>query len=217
MGGDGWVGRVGTRAWEAIAIVTRHNLFMINLIMISISLKSKTAQSTGAKISRLSRLNELTDEDLMDAAPTSEASGRTQVNKRLSMMNSSSNSKAQRRRIQEAEAVDKSVYQYDEIYDKLQDAKQRVKEAKEADSKIRQPKYIKNLLISAETRRLDHLRAEEKMIQRERDAEGDEFADKEQFVTQAYKDQMAAVRKAEEEEKRRERAFQGMHITLARG
>ena len=53
-------------------------------------------------------------------------------------------------------------------------------------------------------RKLDHLRAEEKMIQREREAEGDEFADKEQFVTQAYKDQMAEVRRAEEEEKKRE-------------
>ena len=42
------------------------------------------------------------------------------------------------------------------------------------------------------------------MIQREREAEGDEFVDKEQFVTQAYKDQMAEVRRAEEEEKKRE-------------
>lgn len=42
------------------------------------------------------------------------------------------------------------------------------------------------------------------MIQREREAEGDEFRDKESFVTQAYKDQMAEVRKAEQEEKARE-------------
>ena len=42
------------------------------------------------------------------------------------------------------------------------------------------------------------------MIQRERELEGDEFKDKEEFVTQAYKDQMEEVRKAEEEEKRRE-------------
>lgn len=42
------------------------------------------------------------------------------------------------------------------------------------------------------------------MIQRERDMEGDEFKDKEAFVTQAYKDQMAELRKAEEEEKLRE-------------
>ena len=44
------------------------------------------------------------------------------------------------------------------------------------------------------------------MIQRERELEGDEFKDKEAFVTQAYKDQQAEVRKAEEEEKRREGA-----------
>ena len=42
------------------------------------------------------------------------------------------------------------------------------------------------------------------MIQLERAVEGDEFKDKEAFVTQAYRDQMAEVRKAEEEEKRRE-------------
>jgi len=41
-------------------------------------------------------------------------------------------------------------------------------------------------------------------MHREREAEGDEFADKESFVTQAYKDQMAAVRAAEEEEKKRD-------------
>jgi coiled-coil domain-containing protein 55 len=42
------------------------------------------------------------------------------------------------------------------------------------------------------------------MIQLERELEGDEFEGKEAFVTQAYKDQMAEVRRAEEEEKRRE-------------
>jgi coiled-coil domain-containing protein 55 len=46
--------------------------------------------------------------------------------------------------------------------------------------------------------------AEEKMMQREREAEGDEFADKEAFVTQAYKDQMAEARRADEEERRQE-------------
>lgn len=58
--------------------------------------------------------------------------------------------------------------------------------------------------MSAQTRKLDHLRAEEKMMQHERELEGDEFKDKEAFVTQAYKDQMIEVRKAEEEEKQRE-------------
>jgi hypothetical protein len=69
---------------------------------------------------------------------------------------------------------------------------------------IIQPKYIHDLLTSAKTRKLDHLRAEDKMMQLEREAEGDEFKDREAFVTQAYKDQMAEVRKAEEEEKKRD-------------
>ena len=67
-----------------------------------------------------------------------------------------------------------------------------------------QPKYIQGLITSAVTRKLDHLRAEEKMMQREREAEGDLYNDKDSFVTQAYKDQMEQVRKAEEEEKKRE-------------
>lgn len=67
-----------------------------------------------------------------------------------------------------------------------------------------QPKYIESFLQSASTRRLDRLRAEEKMLQHERDKEGDEFQDKEKFVTGAYKKQMEEVRKAEEEEKKKE-------------
>lgn len=42
------------------------------------------------------------------------------------------------------------------------------------------------------------------MMQREREAEGDLYKDKESFVTQAYKNQMEEVRKAEEDEKKRE-------------
>jgi len=54
---------------------------------------------------------------------------------------------------------------------------------------------MKGLFQAADVRKLDHLRAEEKMIQRERAQEGDEFADKEKFVTEAYKEQLAAIRK----------------------
>ena len=69
-----------------------------------------------------------------------------------------------------------------------------------------QPKYMHQAIASAATRKLDQIRAQEKMLERERALEGDEFADKEKFVTQAYKDQMEAVRKAEEEEAKREGA-----------
>ena len=44
------------------------------------------------------------------------------------------------------------------------------------------------------------------MLQREREAEGEEFADKETFVTEAYKKQQAELRQAEKEEELREEA-----------
>ncbi|QRW27624.1 nuclear speckle splicing regulatory protein 1 [Rhizoctonia solani] len=102
--------------------------------------------------------------------------------------------------------VDSTVFQYDEVWDGMKLAEAKAKAQKEDNPEARKPKYMKNLLDSAATRRLDHLRAEEKLMQREREAEGDEFADKEKFVTQAYKDQMAEVRRAEAEEKAREGA-----------
>jgi coiled-coil domain-containing protein 55 len=69
-----------------------------------------------------------------------------------------------------------------------------------------QPRYIEGLLRTAEQRKVDRIRAEDKMVQREREKEGEEFADKEAFVTEAYKEQQAELRKAEEEEARREGA-----------
>lgn len=162
------------------------------------------------------------DDEPIDAAPTASSSSHVDANKRLAAQTAAV-SKAQRLRMEQEMKVDNTVYEYDEVWDKMQEAKQRQKEAKEVEAKVRkvrslstytmllfvlsstpQPKYINSLLQSAATRRLDYLRAEEKTIQRERDAEGDEFAEKEQFVTQAYKDQMAEVRRAEEEEKKRE-------------
>ncbi|KAF8910958.1 coiled-coil domain-containing protein 55-domain containing protein [Gymnopilus junonius] len=115
-------------------------------------------------------------------------------------------SKAMQKRMAAEKMVDETVYEYDEVWDKMQEAKQRLQAAKEADAAVRKPKYIQGLLSSAATRKLDHLRAEEKMMQREREAEGDLYQDKESFVTQAYKEQMEEVRRAEEEEKRREEA-----------
>lgn len=69
---------------------------------------------------------------------------------------------------------------------------------------------MESFLQSAATRKLDRLRAEEKMLQHERDTEGAEFADKDKFVTTAYKRQMEEVKKAEEEEKAREGEVAGI-------
>ena len=51
-------------------------------------------------------------------------------------------------------------------------------------------------------------RRTERKVQKEREAEGDEFADKEQFVTSAYKNKLKE-REEEEEKERREAELEG--------
>ena len=98
-----------------------------------------------------------------------------------------------------AQSIDSSIYDYDSVYDSLH-AKSNKAQAEDD----KRPKYMGNLLAAAEIRKRDQLRAKEKMLAREREAEGDEFADKEKFVTEAYKAQQEEVRRLEEEEIRRE-------------
>ncbi|TDL24784.1 hypothetical protein BD410DRAFT_785494 [Rickenella mellea] len=158
--------------------------------------KKLVAQRGTFKVPKLPKLHDTDDVEMKDGEDESSAGQEEAEEAKMS--------KALRKRIEEEKRVDQTVFEYDEVWDKMQEAKLRQKEAKAVESKERKPKYIANLLQSATTRKLDYIRAEEKAIQREREAEGDEFADKDAFVTQAYKDQMAEVRRAEEEEKRRE-------------
>ena len=60
-----------------------------------------------------------------------------------------------------------------------------------------------SLLNAAEQRKADQTRARDKFLQRERENEGDEFADKEKFVTGAYKTQQEENARLEEEERKR--------------
>src|SRR5258708_3122111 len=168
----------------------------------------------------------LDDDDTPDAAPTApnpRSSTRHPARNMPASTSASSLSRAAKNKMEKELSVDSTVYEYDEVYDQMKEAQARVKAAKAAEDVERKvgalhhtyitpcnlashskPKYIGALLASAETRRLDHIRAEEFMIQREREHEGDMYADKERFVTQAYKDQREKVRQAEKEEKERE-------------
>ncbi|GJJ76260.1 coiled-coil domain-containing protein 55 [Entomortierella parvispora] len=104
----------------------------------------------------------------------------------------------------EALAQDATVFDYDGVYDQLK-AKDRVAElARKKDALDRKPKYVTALLQAAETRKRDRQIAEEKKIEREREQEGEEFKDKEKFITPAYKAQKEAMRLAEEEDRKRE-------------
>lgn len=99
----------------------------------------------------------------------------------------------------DAEDLDSSIYEFDAVYDSFKPQKKVTEEDKE-----RKSKYMKNILDAAAVRKRDATIAEEKKLARDREAEGDEFADKEKFVTSAYKKQQEDNRRIEAEEKLRE-------------
>ena len=107
-----------------------------------------------------------------------------------------------------AQEIDPSIYEYDTIYESFH-AKPTSKLSSSSDTagvdQEKKPKHMSSLLAAAEVRKRDQVRAKEKMLAKEREAEGDEFADKEKFVTAAYKRQQAEMRKAEQEEAEREK------------
>ena len=70
--------------------------------------------------------------------------------------------------------------------------------------KDRKPRYIENLLKHAEIRNREKERRLERQVQKDREAEGDEFADKESFVTSAYRKKMEEMQKQEEEERKQD-------------
>ena len=111
-----------------------------------------------------------------------------------------------------AQDLDPSIYDYDGVYDSLHAPPPTTTTTTEEDPTTtststgpRKPKYMTQLLAASEVRKRDAVRAKEKLLAKEREAEGDAFADKEKFVTAAYKRQQAEMRKAEEEEAQRER------------
>ncbi|KAF2008670.1 hypothetical protein BU24DRAFT_94732 [Aaosphaeria arxii CBS 175.79] len=108
------------------------------------------------------------------------------------------------RRAQEALEIDSAIYDYDAAFEALNARKLAKKAAEEEEKQQAKPKYMENLFESAEQRNKDRLQARDKMLKLEREAEGEQFADKEKFVTGAYKEQQEEIRKAEEEEKKRQ-------------
>jgi len=59
---------------------------------------------------------------------------------------------------------------------------------------------MQNLLAQAEKRKIEYERRNERMIQKEREAEGDEFRDKEEFVTSSYKKKLEEMKIMDEED-----------------
>ncbi|CAK7229209.1 hypothetical protein SBRCBS47491_007168 [Sporothrix bragantina] len=113
-----------------------------------------------------------------------------------------------RKHTEAAEALDPSIYDYDASYDafKAVTARKAKNDDDENEEARRKPQYMTNIRKMAEVRERDRRIAEDKKMQRERDAEGDAFDDKETFVTEAYKQQQEENKRLEEAERKREEA-----------
>merc|ERR1711971_558863 len=74
-------------------------------------------------------------------------------------------------------------------------------------------KYVANLLKAADERQKEFERRIERQGQKEREAEGDMYKDKESFVTSAYRKKMEEIAKQEEEEARKERIEAALDVT----
>ena len=117
----------------------------------------------------------------------------------ISMYGDLSSDFTSKKHAEKAEELDANIYDYDAVYDSLKPQKKVMVEDEEM-----KPKYMTNLIAAAAVRKRDATIAEERKMAREREAEGDEFADKEKFVTSAYKKQQEENRRIEEEEKLKE-------------
>ncbi|KAK8759443.1 hypothetical protein V5799_002923 [Amblyomma americanum] len=112
--------------------------------------------------------------------------------------------------LQKAMAEDPSVFEYDEVYDDLKKTKE---DKKQEVAKDRKPRYIEQLLKSAENRKRESDRRMQRKIQKERETEGEAFGDKEAYVTSAYKRKMLEFQEEEEREMRRDQIDQMMDVT----
>jgi len=111
--------------------------------------------------------------------------------------------------MQKALEQDPTVYQYDDVYDTIKNDNNLGSSSSGKKKKDKKPKYFQHLMKTAEKRKKEQLRVEERKIDRERHKEGNMFSDKEQFVTSAYKKRQEE-RRLEEEEERREAALEEM-------
>lgn len=104
--------------------------------------------------------------------------------------------------MQRALKEDPTIFQYDEVYDDMERTKDQSKAMKDEKKK---PRYIQHLLKAAERRKKEQEYRIERMVQKEREAEGEMYADKESFVTSAYRAKLEEFKKMEEEENKMDR------------
>ncbi|KAJ1951309.1 hypothetical protein EC988_004081, partial [Linderina pennispora] len=103
----------------------------------------------------------------------------------------------------DSQPADSSVYAYDEFYDSIQSARDHIKKKKSSDMR---PRYMEKLIETAKQRQTQQEVAKERLLAKEREREGDQYGDKEVFVTSGYKEIKEERQRKVKEEEEQERA-----------
>jgi coiled-coil domain-containing protein 55 len=107
---------------------------------VSFSLSKTTKQNQQQQPSSLKKpaVFSALEDDIPDSEASIPESAKRDVNKRLAAQNVSAEmSKATKKKMESEMQVDATVYEYDEVWDKMQEAKARQKEKKDVDAKER--------------------------------------------------------------------------------
>ncbi|XP_017086558.1 nuclear speckle splicing regulatory protein 1 [Drosophila eugracilis] len=107
-----------------------------------------------------------------------------------------------RRQQEKALAEDPTIFQYDELYDDMDNKREEAKQTKSQEP--RKPKYIGRLMEHAERRKLEKELRIERQVQKDREAEGEMYKDKDTYVTAAYRKKLESIRQMQEQEQRDE-------------
>ncbi|EDW66076.1 nuclear speckle splicing regulatory protein 1 [Drosophila virilis] len=103
---------------------------------------------------------------------------------------------------EKALAEDPTIFQYDELYDVMDTKREEAKEIKRLEP--RKAKYIGRLMEHAERRKLENELRVERQVQKDREAEGEMYKDKDTYVTAAYRKKLESIRQLQEQDKRDE-------------
>lgn len=140
------------------------------------------------------------DDDAAGGAPQRQPPSR---NKPGSISGPSQMERRRARDMQEkALAEDASIFQYDELYDEMANKRDEAKEAKK--NEPRKAKYIGRLIEHAERRKLENELRVDRQVQKDREAEGEMYKDKDTYVTAAYRKKLESLRQLQEQDKRDE-------------
>ncbi|XP_065346895.1 nuclear speckle splicing regulatory protein 1 [Cloeon dipterum] len=153
--------------------------------------KSEPEETGGALKPRLSCFEEDSDESEPESKKVGQAI--------LRASEKSTQKRATQQQLKRALDEDPTVFQYDEVYDDME--QQKADTASKKKDVAKKPKYIENLLKTAERRKMENERRIERQVQKEREEEGEEFKDKEEFVTSSYRAKLEEFKKQEEKER----------------